>query len=318
MKSVRHIINGNFSIDIGDLPVYKLPEEHCQHQSLPSELGIGQSDSFQLDQDLCFIDTHYIPSTDLAILSKIDNQEPRLIVTLGLQGHSRFRGQNGDEFYFKKGYTTITTFKTSLGEREYQANKPIRQLRFSISKHWIETYFGEIKSAAVFSNKAQQLTHQPISAQGLQSSKHLIARDSSRLLFIHGQAMTLLASELAPLFEDDYQHSNQYYQKDKAIAELARDILLDEFKNPPSIAELSKKSGTNQFKLKKLFHLFFNNTPYGLLFEYRMNKAYQLLETTTYQVGVVADLVGYSHASNFTSAFTAHFGIPPKVVARKN
>lgn len=94
--------------------------------------------------------------------------------------------------------------------------------------------------------------------------------------------------------------------------------LFHEFKNPPSVAELSNRVGTNQFKLKKIFHHFFDNTPYGLLSEFRMNHAYQLLESKRCHVSVVADLVGFTHASNFTAAFIKHFGIPPKTVAKKS
>ena len=134
---------------------------------------------------------------------------------------------------------------------------------------------------------------------------------------MHGQAMSLLAAELGHLCEEKSDNSGRFNQKDQEIAKLARDILFHEFKNPPSVHELSKRVGTNQFKLKKLFHHFFNNTPYGLLLEIRMNNAYQLLESTHCQVNIAADLVGYNHASNFTAAFIKHFGISPKAVSKK-
>jgi AraC family transcriptional regulator, transcriptional activator of the genes for pyochelin and ferripyochelin receptors len=102
------------------------------------------------------------------------------------------------------------------------------------------------------------------------------------------------------------------------LAELARDILCDEFRNPPSVAELSNRVGTNQLNLKKIFHHFFENTPYGLLSEFRMDHAYQLLESRRCHVSVVANQVGFTHASNFTAAFIKHFGIPPKAVAWKS
>ena len=47
-----------------------------------------------------------------------------------------------------------------------------------------------------------------------------------------------------------------------------------------------------------------------------MNKAYQLLESTRCHVGVAADFVGYSHASNFSTAFIKHFGISPKTISK--
>jgi len=131
---------------------------------------------------------------------------------------------------------------------------------------------------------------------------------------MHGQAMSLLAFELSPLSEDKRRNLTRLDQKDAAIAKSARDILLREFRNPPSVEDLSKRVGTNQFKLKQLFHHFFSNTPYGLLLEIRMNNAYQLLESTRCQVGIAADLVGYSHASNFSAAFIKYFGIPPKAL----
>ncbi|MCK9397418.1 MAG: AraC family transcriptional regulator [Methylobacter sp.] len=97
---------------------------------------------------------------------------------------------------------------------------------------------------------------------------------------------------------------------------LARDILFNEFRHPPSVADLAKRVGTNQLKLKQLFHHFLNNTPYGLLLEIRMNHTYQLLKTGQCHVSVAADLVGYQHASNFSAAFARYFGVSPKQIAK--
>lgn len=322
MKPGRHMTNDSYSIDSCDLLTHRKLHQNCLLQSLPDEVGGGHSTIFELNQYLSYIETHYAPSKNLTILSKIDHQEPRLVVTLGLKGHSRFAGCHGDEVVFKEGYTTITAFKSSNGERQYQADKPISQLRFSISKQWLDNYLGNNVSARLFDKKETRIiSHRPISAQGIMSAKHLTASNvvkELQLLFIQGHTMTLLAAELAHLFEHSHQNSGPFNQKDKAIAELARDILHHEFRNPPSVAELSSRVGTNQFKLKKMFHHFFDNTPYGLLTEFRMNHAYHLLESRHCHVNVVADQVGFSHASNFTAAFIKHFGIAPKSVARKN
>lgn len=104
---------------------------------------------------------------------------------------------------------------------------------------------------------------------------------------------------------------------DKRIAEWARDILSTEFKNPPSVEMLSRQVGTNQLKLKKLFHRCFNTTPYGMLLDIRMEKAYQLLAARRYPVNIVAEAVGYQHASNFSSAFIKYFGVSPKQISRE-
>ena len=78
---------------------------------------------------------------------------------------------------------------------------------------------------------------------------------------IHGQAITLLASELAPLFSSNCEPTEKYTQKDKEIAYMVRDILYKEFKTPPSVEQLSKQVGCNQFKLKSYSIIFLIQRP---------------------------------------------------------
>jgi AraC-like DNA-binding protein len=309
-----------WSISSDELQLQK--QKDCVQQSLPEDLGVGHTAVFQLDQDLSYIETRYTTSKDLAVLSRIDYQEPRLMVTLGLKGQSRFADNSGDEFVFREGFTAITIIQSSVGERQYQAHKPTMQLRFALNKNWLNRYFGESKAVQLLGKSGTQLlSYQPISPQAMSAAQQLLNYNTSRetgLIFMHGQAMSLLAVELIPLSEDKRRNLTRLDQKDAEIAKSARDILLREFRNPPSIEELSRRVGTNQFKLKQLFHHFFTNTPYGLLLEIRMNNAYQLLESTGCQVSVAADMVGYSHASNFSAAFMKHFGVSPKAVSKRH
>lgn len=242
------------------------------------------------------------------------------MVTLGLQGQSRFSGNRGDEVVFSEGYTTITAFNSSLGERQYDSEKPVMQLRLSLSKAWIGRYFGDNKTEALFDKGGiRVVSHQPVSPQGVIAAQQLLAPPAPGelgLMFRHGQALSILAAELGTLFADDHQRSARFDHKDKMIANRARDILFDEFRTPPSVEALSRRVGTNQFRLKQLFHHFFNDTPYGVLLAVRMDKAYQLLKSTHCHVSVAADFVGYRHASNFSAAFIKHFGVSPKAIAK--
>ena len=288
-------------------------------QSLPDEIGVGHSRLVQLDQDLSCIETIYAPSRDLAILSRIDDQEPRLVLTLGLKGQSRFVDGGGGEVMFNEGFATITAFNSSVGERQYQGNQSVTQLRLSMSKQWLERHFGESGLRSLLPrNGVQVLSYLPISPQGVIASQrlrsHKIDNELGRM-FVHGQALTLLASELAPLIAGEKGVAG-FSQRDRVMANQARDILFQEFQQPPSVGALAKRVGTNPFKLKRLFHHFFQDTPYGLLLQFRMNKAYEFLESTRCPVHIAANLVGYHHASNFTAAFTRYFGIPPKKIAR--
>lgn len=304
-----------------DLPAHFHAQKHCVHQTLPDELGVGYSNVFQLDTDLSVIETHYTPAKALGVLSHIDSQEPRMVVTLGLKGQSCFADYRGEELIFNEGYTSIATFNSSVGERQYHANQSVTQLRLSLSKKWLDRTIGEAQSAKLFTTKTMQLLScHPISAQGMIAAQQLLTANVAlemKRVFMHAQAMSLLAAELSYLYQEKPKASMKVTARDKVIAQLARDILHNEFQHPPSVAELAKRVGTNPFKLKRLFQHFFNNTPYGVLLDSRMNKAYQLLVSTGCQVSVAADFVGYSHANNFSAAFIKHFGIAPKIIAKQ-
>lgn len=309
-----------WSINAKDLPIDE--KLKYQQQCLPDNLGEGYSNFFKLGHDLNFIETDYFPTSDFSILSQFESADPRLVVTLGIKGASRFLGKKGEEVFFSEGYTTITSFNSSIGSRQYEANNNLVQLRFVVSEHFCKLYFGEQYLDRLFTGKNfQNLSFKPITSQGLVAAQQLLSSKvtgETQYLLMHGNALSLLASELTPLFASTEVEAGNFNANDREIAKTARDILFTEFRAPPSVCELSRRVGTNQFKLKKIFHYFFNATPYGLLLEIRMNKAYKLLEDSTCHVGVVADFVGYNHANNFSTAFSKFFGFSPKYVSQKN
>ncbi|QPK62988.1 helix-turn-helix transcriptional regulator [Methylomonas sp. LL1] len=313
--------NSVWRIPSDELPAEFLPDDGCLSHGLPVTLGHGQSKIFKLDRDLSYIETQYSPKRNLAVLSRMDTQQPRMVVTLGLKGRSRFATNQHDGVVFKQGYTTITTFNSSDGYREYEGDQPVTQLRFSMNQDWLERHFGVGVFSGIFQDKSMRvISHQPISAATIIAARSLLGNSvavKARPLFRQGQAMAILASELSHLLGGDRQRSARITQRDRQIADLARDILSAEFKSPPSVEELCRRVGTNQFKLKQLFHQCFSTTPYGLLLDIRMEKAYQLLKSSHCPVGIAAESVGYQHASNFSAAFAKYFGFPPKQLCRR-
>lgn len=310
------------SIHHHDLSAQFLPDDDCLQQRLPDTLGAGHSNIFKLDQDLSYIETHYTPRSDISIWSRIEEQEPMMVVTLALKGHSRFTPRQGDGVVFKQGHTSITTFHASEGARQYQAQQAVCQMRFVIGKSWLERYFGEQALPNFFDRKTMRVVkQQPISASGIIAAQALLncnVAGKARPLFRQGQAMAILASELNTLLSESRPDTGRFSQRDKLMAERARDVLCEEYQNPPTVEALSRRVGTNQFKLKQLFHHYFTNTPYGLLLEIRMKTAYQLLKSSECSVGIAAEAVGYHHASNFSAAFSKYFGFPPKRLARQD
>ena len=91
----------------------------------------------------------------------------------------------------------------------------------------------------------------------------------------------------------------------------AKDILLSDLENPPSLLKLAQQVGLNDYKLKQSFKQVFGTTVFGYLHDYRMQQAYQLLEVGELNITEVSLKVGYSSLSSFNRAFKKKFGINP-------
>lgn len=92
----------------------------------------------------------------------------------------------------------------------------------------------------------------------------------------------------------------------------ARDILLQRTANPPTLGELARLSGLNEYSLKCGFRQVFGTTVFGYLHQHNMEQAQQLLQMDDRTVEDVARLVGYSNLSAFGWAFRKQFGMCPR------
>lgn len=92
----------------------------------------------------------------------------------------------------------------------------------------------------------------------------------------------------------------------------ARNIIENQYQNPPTIRELAKMVCMSETVLKASFKMFFGITIYGYLFDYRMNIARKILPNNAFTIAEIAQKSGYEYPSHFTTAFKRKFGITPK------
>ncbi|HVW71062.1 MAG TPA: AraC family transcriptional regulator [Steroidobacteraceae bacterium] len=100
--------------------------------------------------------------------------------------------------------------------------------------------------------------------------------------------------------------------REAALIYQARDYLTRHYANPPNIAELARRIGLNQTKLKQTFRQMLGVTIYEYILRLRMERAAQMLTTGDYDITQVAYAVGYEYPANFTAAFKRHFGQLPR------
>jgi AraC-like DNA-binding protein len=104
--------------------------------------------------------------------------------------------------------------------------------------------------------------------------------------------------------------------RDREILCEVRRILDENLTDPPTAEELARRFGINRNKLRYGFRILFGNSVREYLLEKRMRIAFAMLEQKPDSVGEVAELVGYTHLCNFTTAFKRRFGQTPSTVAR--
>lgn len=91
----------------------------------------------------------------------------------------------------------------------------------------------------------------------------------------------------------------------------AKAIIEKSVDNPPSIRELAKLVGLNEFSLKKGFRDTFQTTIYGYVNELKMEQARQLILEGDKTIHEIASLAGYKNPQHFTVAFKKYFGYLP-------
>jgi AraC-like DNA-binding protein len=100
-------------------------------------------------------------------------------------------------------------------------------------------------------------------------------------------------------------------QRDTDILHDVKKYIDENFLHPSSLESLSKHFGINDFKLKHGFKVLFDTSPMRYLQYKRLEYSLCLLRDTDMTIKKIADEVGYSHAANFTTAFTKTFGNSP-------
>lgn len=92
----------------------------------------------------------------------------------------------------------------------------------------------------------------------------------------------------------------------------AKDIVIANMAEPPTLQELADEVGINLKRLKMGFKQIYGDSVYSFLFDYKMEFSRRLLDSGSYNVNEVGLKIGYSTSSHFIAAFKKKFGTTPK------
>ncbi|WEK71396.1 MAG: AraC family transcriptional regulator [Candidatus Chryseobacterium colombiense] len=136
-------------------------------------------------------------------------------------------------------------------------------------------------------------------------------------LFLLSKTIELLVLQAESF--NNFQNSESAYIKsdyDKERIVFARDYLVKNIESPPTLVELAKITGLNEYKLKRGFKEVFNQTAFSYLSDLRLELAKNNLLEGKKQATEIAYELGYCSLQHFSSAFRKKFGITPSQVRR--
>lgn len=137
--------------------------------------------------------------------------------------------------------------------------------------------------------------------------------NSVRQLYFKGKAYELLSLFFNRSEDADIEQC-PFLVDEVNVAKIkkAKDIVIANMAEPPSLQELANSIDLSLKKLKEGFKQIYGDTVYSFLFDYKMEVARKLLESGEHNVNEVGLKVGYSTASHFIAAFKKKYGTTPK------
>jgi len=300
-----------------------LSQNHLQDNTskivFPNEIGTCLYETTKINDDVFLCKNDTIINKDIAIKKNTTNSFFNLDIALNDTHYCKSK-LSGCEQYLESGYTlssfisgedTVSFKKANTRFQSISIMVKDDFLQNNLFKHMKNTKDIYLNPTTIFKNKPTNLKTQMLATE-LFNSPHTGVLDK---MYKESKVLEILYYEFNDILNNDKElknkHKIRFDEYDIEALNKARDILLNNLQNPPTVEELSKLVHLNQFKLKLGFKQKFNTSPYKLLTKQRMEKAKQLLEQGDMNVFEVSELVGYKYQNNFTKVFKEYFGIRP-------
>lgn len=133
----------------------------------------------------------------------------------------------------------------------------------------------------------------------------------TKMMFFRSQITALLSHFFGQLALKQNEVSKPQHREQ---LNKAKEILLENLDNPPSLSELSKAIGFNTTRLKKEFKAIFGVPVFKYLQNERLASAHKLISENEATVQEAAWQVGYDSLSSFSNAFAKKFGYRPSQI----
>lgn len=122
--------------------------------------------------------------------------------------------------------------------------------------------------------------------------------------------LSLIASGANVVDKNETDRGNEYVRK-------AVSFIQSNYRNPIKVTDVAEYVCINRSYLYTLFQNYLGTSPQQFLTAFRITKARELLESTSYSIESIALSCGYTDALNFTKAFRGMKGMSPSAFRKQ-
>ncbi|MEO0373143.1 MAG: AraC family transcriptional regulator [Cyanobacteria bacterium P01_A01_bin.17] len=294
-----------------------------------AQISNGWRREIELRQGLWLhIENHQL--SDQLILSTLEHRITNLHISFHLSGSgqaipsSKFGGEH--EFLWERNtYSIESNGIVQESVDNFSCKERFSRIDIECQPEMLRTFTGSLENElpkdlqhlipspdnkSYTGNRYTQKVMAPVVQQILQCPYEGMVKRA----FLEGKVLELIALVLDHEVAVQQGEVKQISLKPEQLERIyyAREILLQDLNNPPTLEELAHQVGLNDFLLKQGFRQAFQNTVFGELQAYRLEMAKQVLAEGDLSISETARLSGYASARSFARAFRRQFGIGPK------
>lgn len=331
------------SITLSQLDYWSIFREAEQHTDLeeqrtahnfPERLGHGYYQEFDLRGDIELAIADYCLHDDLTL--QLPEREHCLEYSFFLPEESGDRRKShgaGDHVLYGSGIAPLEGYSLPGGKRIRSVNvhiapehlhsflaDPAGSLPNSLS-HLVRSSNDPYYTRSGTTTPAMNVVLQQLwtcSYQGIMQRLYLESKVWELMALLIEQEIALQDGALARYAEGIAYPALKAEDVDRIYQ--AREILRAHLDQPPSLLELARQVGLNDYALKRGFRQVFKTTAFGCLHQLRLERARQLLTETDMTIADVSYAVGFANRGYFAASFRKQFGVNPKsyAIAQRN
>jgi AraC-like DNA-binding protein/predicted DNA-binding protein (MmcQ/YjbR family) len=291
----------------------------------PEDIAIGGSKFFKINEYISFQLVHFKAVKRMVFKRK---QSANNHITVSIQDFTfakcpLHKYDCNEIIIDNNSLGSVQCKSTSISETVVvEAGKEIKVIFVLLKEHWIENVLRDTVAKEKFYNylgdSRANLRKEFLTPDQIKLIYEIFNQRSNSPLekiYYESRVLNLLESFLTDVLTKD-EGDNQFLfanVEDIKIIQKAEAFIATNIHKPfAGVEYISKMCFMSRTKFINLFQKVYGLSSFDYYQKKRLNMAYDALKTGRHSVADIAENIGYSSVSNFTTAFKKEFGVLPK------